>query len=662
VEAQDYRLQSKFEQQLCIDRPALEKLAESGVVGDIALTGADPFVLEGTDVTLILRVKDKEAFQKEADAWLAAAKAKRADLGEQTFNYQGHQVAARYTNDRVISSFVVQHEGFVVYSNSHVAIRRLIDTAVSPEISLAAAVDYQYTSTILPFLGDDESGYFYASDAFVRRLIGPAAKISQKRRLECFNNLVMINNASLMYRLEYGQSPPSLSELVEGRFVDMEKIHCPHGGAYAFDKASDTCTCSLHNRLRYLTPNVELTVLNISQQEAAEYDRYKQRYEVFWQKTFNPLATRISTGERVKMEACILPQANGTLYSSLRQLVARDPAVLDTTRIAPSAIASVVLNTGREATAEYLKLVPGINEVIQEDPTLTDLSWVGDRISLHYCDGETILQVDPTQLQPLSLPVIGQASTWQQAVAGALAMSANMPVYVTVDVTDREKAERLLKNFWQRIFLKGGEILGLPGQLDAYQLPDYEGHAIYVMSARIYVLALRMHVALVNDQLVLATKPEILKEVIDQRNAQPAEPPQAAHLLVRFTHRALDQLRDDVALYWAEKSRLACHRNIVSIYNFHQLYGAPIDDVPQLSEAKYGIRYFCPEGGVYSYDEEHNHVVCSVHGNREHSRQAPAPQQSSFEKFAADFAEMLGTFRFEPDALITTLEIEGDTP
>ena len=41
----------------------------------------------------------------------------------------------------------------------------------------------------------------------IRRLVGPAAKISEKRRLQCYNNLVMLNNASLFYRMENGRSP-----------------------------------------------------------------------------------------------------------------------------------------------------------------------------------------------------------------------------------------------------------------------------------------------------------------------------------------------------------------------------------------------------------------------------------------------------------------------
>ena len=48
--------------------------------------------------------------------------------------------------------------------------------------------------------------------AMLRRLVGPEAKISEKRRIQCFNNLVMLNNASLFYRLEYGRSPATLSD------------------------------------------------------------------------------------------------------------------------------------------------------------------------------------------------------------------------------------------------------------------------------------------------------------------------------------------------------------------------------------------------------------------------------------------------------------------
>ena len=246
--------------------------------------------------------------------------------------------------------------------------------------------------------------------------MGPAAKISEKRRLECYNNLVMLNNAAMFYRMEYGRSPGSLADLVQGRFIDPAKIVCPHGGAYAYDPARDACTCSLHNRLKYLTPNIELNVLTVSQQEAAEYERYKQHYQAYWQGMFDPIAVRVTVDRTVKLETCVLPMANGSLYNDLRAMVDKTPRPLKRARIAPSAIVSMAYVPGRKAIGEQLRAVPGVAEVLRGNPTLTDLSWLGDRVSLHFCDGDSILQIDPAELRTQQVPLLGEVSVSQQGL------------------------------------------------------------------------------------------------------------------------------------------------------------------------------------------------------------------------------------------------------
>ena len=119
-----------------------------------------------------------------------------------------------------------------MFSTSPAAIKKIIGVASGKVPRLYDALDYRYVTTILPPSDDRQSGYLFASEAFIRKLIGPEAKISEKRRVECFNNLVMLNNASMFYRLEHGKSPPSLTELDQQRFADLERIRCPHGGAY----------------------------------------------------------------------------------------------------------------------------------------------------------------------------------------------------------------------------------------------------------------------------------------------------------------------------------------------------------------------------------------------------------------------------------------------
>jgi hypothetical protein len=421
----------------------------------------------------------------------------------------------------------------------------------------------------------------------------------------------------------------------------------------------DTCTCSLHNRLKYLTPNVELSVLNVSQQESQEYERYKQRYAAFWQKAFNPIALRITVDQTVKLEACVLPFANGRFYGDLRGMLDQNPQPIDTARIAPSAVGSVVMVPGRRNIAELLRGFPGMAETLQANPTLTDLKWIGDRVGVHLCDGEMVLQIDPTQLRPTSVPLLGEVPIEMQALVGALVVAVNMPVYVTIDVENQEHAARLIEQLSQQVFLKQNNVMGgLPAKMDSYRLPDYKQHAIYVFSGEIYALKIRLHVTVVGDQLVAATKPEILREVIDASHSPETRPPQPAHVLLRLNRRALGQMYDDVELFWAEKSRGACHRNIISIYNLRKLYETPIDQIARLSNAKYGVQYYCPDDGEYSFDAERNQVVCSVHGNREQSRQHPRPDRpSSFARFVESVDEIVASLRFREDAMIATVEV-----
>jgi hypothetical protein len=129
-------------------------------------------------------------------------------------------------------------------------------------------------------------------------------------------------------------------------------------------------------------------------------------------------------------------------------------------------------------------------------------------------------------------------------------------------------------------------------------------------------------------------------------------------MLVRFNRMALDKMFDDVQMYWAEKSRLACHRNTILIYTLHKLYGTPVDEVPELAEVKYGVRPYCPDHGEYSFDAQTNRCACSVHGNRELSRQKPrVDRESSFSEFIETLQEVNLVFRFEEDAMFATVDV-----
>src|SRR5262249_53056814 len=110
MRAVDHRFRENFEEQLCLYREPLLTLFADGVIAELAVTGADPYFLEGTDVSLIFKVKKLDVFQKKADEWLAKARKKHPALIERDFNYRGHKVQAHYTENRAVSALSFSRE------------------------------------------------------------------------------------------------------------------------------------------------------------------------------------------------------------------------------------------------------------------------------------------------------------------------------------------------------------------------------------------------------------------------------------------------------------------------------------------------------------------------------------------------------------------------
>ena len=658
--ARDDNIEAKFERQLCLRRAALSELFAQGAITEAALAGADISLSAGADLTVLLGVTRGDEFDAAVERWVNEARELRPDLTLREFNYRGEKVLVRYTDDRAVSSFSVRRGDYAIFSNSHAAIRDVVDTFTGKRSPLAAAEDYRYVTAMAPPPTEPDSGRFFVPEAFLRRQVSPATKITERRRKLCFNNLVMLNNASLFYRLENGRSPASLGELAAGRFVDPERLACPHGGAYAYDAGQDLATCSLHNRLKLLTPNIELETLKVSGQERAEYGRYKERFGAFWQGMFNPIAVNFRANGGLRLESCVLPFANCGLDEELAETLAGAAVCWGDVGRARSAVLTVGAALGQQQVADLLRAVPGVPEALASDPTLTDLSWIGDRVALSLCDADTIVEIDPTQLRPLML--LGNESMPVQGLAALALTAMSLPAYAEIDVRDHDKAARLLDLLASRAFLQSGALLGMPVSLDAYNAPDYAGVAVRVLSVKWYAATTRLHLALLEDRLVVATTQPALCEAIDAAGAtsaagprdagrlpqdarQPhaADPPKHAgvrqdagepsHLLARVNVHALDRLREALEAYWGEQTRVACHGNLVSIQTLARLYGASLDETQRLADAKYGVTYLCPEGGHYTYDAARDVAACDLHGTRRDSRQpAAARVQSPFSR------------------------------
>ncbi|MEM9656889.1 MAG: hypothetical protein AAF961_00875 [Planctomycetota bacterium] len=160
----------------------------------------------------------------------------------------------------------------------------------------------------------------------------------------------------------------------------------------------------------------------------------------------------------------------------------------------------------------------------------------------------------------------------------------------------------------------------------------------------------------------MRTDRNALEQVIDA-SQQPAEHSAPAHSWLRMRFGAMDRLQENLHIYWAERARIAAHRNIMPLYLLTTLYEASIEQANRIADAKYGITYFCPGGGSYVYDAGRDQVTSTVFGNRRNARQQVAlDDDSPFARFFESLEEISATLRFTEEGLIGTVEINRNPP
>ncbi|MBF0501426.1 MAG: hypothetical protein HQM09_14900 [Candidatus Riflebacteria bacterium] len=328
------RVKEKIIDQLCLQVSGLVRLLGGRVIGDIAICGSDPFLSDGTDVTVIIDLKESMFFDLNANRLFRAAKRRVADVRRETITIAGIPVRAETSPDRRVFSFSCDLDRYKVYSNSPRAIKQVIDTFAGRHASLATADDLRYMRIVFPYDPAREGVFYYLSDMHLRNLVSPVFKIGRRRRIECINTLRMIQNAIAMRGMESGggtiASPPSIANLIASGQLEASQLICPDGGAYYIEGSDGEAVCAVHGRLRFITPILDAPPTSITAAEKADYEEFVKEYNTHWSKFFEPIGIRgvISAGT-VEFETCILPLNGNSLYDGFKRLYESETRTMD---------------------------------------------------------------------------------------------------------------------------------------------------------------------------------------------------------------------------------------------------------------------------------------------------------------------------------------------
>jgi hypothetical protein len=382
-EAQTQLVGDRLREQLCVEATPELRPFYDAVVDEAAIVGSDLFLREGSDVTMLFHVKQPAVFRAKMDQFLAAAANSRDDAtrrkDRQIFGISYEEVATPDRRIHVYSAY--PRPDLHVRSNSRAALERVLAAVVGPQQGirpverLGETDEFRYVRTLLPPGAPEEDGLVYLSDPFVRRMMSPALRLTERRRMVCYNNLRMIGHAGLMYRTQTGKAADSLAELAAAGCAPGEfgkgKFACPEHGEYTLAADGLTGVCSHHGYASYLTPCDEIETTHVTEAEATAYRQFVTEYNQYWRQFFDPIAIRLQiTPERYRAETIVLPLIDNSIYTSLAQSLGGEPEPLDALPVPKRNIFSFAVRLNKAAMLHGM----GLDHLIAEsDPQRENL-------------------------------------------------------------------------------------------------------------------------------------------------------------------------------------------------------------------------------------------------------------------------------------------------
>ena len=148
-----------------------------------------------------------------------------------------------------------------------------------------------------------EDGFLFLSDAFVRAINSPATKIAEKRRMDAYLSMRDITNAALLHGYLNGPGKmPDLPGLVASGVLDPISIHLPDAGQLHWDPATLQVSSRVYGTPQFMTPLRELAIDKVTTSEQAQYEQFRDRYQSYWRRYFDPIAVRFTVGSTLAFD------------------------------------------------------------------------------------------------------------------------------------------------------------------------------------------------------------------------------------------------------------------------------------------------------------------------------------------------------------------------
>jgi len=396
---EDRHLSARYQAQLGLRRTGMAKLFGHTVVGQVAIAGSDPYVREGSDITMLFSLKQQAVFDAELAEHLEAYKAEVPGLASATRDYHGVTITESRDPTGTVRQQRAQVGEVALVSNSPRAIERVLDAIQSRTARLGDEADLKYMLARDP---GAHPAFAFLSDKFIGAVVGPQQKLQAARRQQALADLLTPGYAALLHGWLFGQAPASSEALIASGLLAAEELKHPDGAAIEF--APGRGASSTWGRPSALTPLIDLPpVTLVSEVERGAYQNFVTGYQQYWRQFIDPVAIRLDVDDaggaaKATLDVRILPLISATDYSEIERIVGGTRAEVALIDEGLQAVWAV----GKEARLRgdldgLMRGLSGKSEI--------NVGWLGDWVMLGVDDRATLVELlskfdDKVQLAP----------------------------------------------------------------------------------------------------------------------------------------------------------------------------------------------------------------------------------------------------------------------
>jgi hypothetical protein len=357
--AADQDLAGRYETQLGLARTALSRALGKEVVAQIALVGSDPYLREGSDVSVLFQVKQRGLFEAGLAGTLALRAREHGSVTAATTTYQGVDVRIATSPDGAVRQHRATVGDVEIVSNSLGAVKRILDAIKGKRPRLADEKDFAYLLARDAEVRADALGFM--GDRFVGEVVGPRQKVLEARRQLALAELMTPGFAALLHGWLTGHGPASIDELVASKLLTRDELK--HGGGAPISWKPGEAARSVFGTPAALTPLIDLPEPDlVTGSERDAYERFSRGYESYWRTYIDPAAIRVAvdaapTGTTLTADLRIVPLIEGTDYREILETAGQ--ARVEVPALGRGARAVVGIGQEARARRELAHLVRG---------------------------------------------------------------------------------------------------------------------------------------------------------------------------------------------------------------------------------------------------------------------------------------------------------------